>query len=81
MTNSRSILPACLAAAARRIRSIDSCLASPMKPQVLMTTVLASVRSLSAATVYPAAASWAMRCSESTVFFEQPRVMTLIFFM
>ena len=42
--------PAFLAAAACRIMSIDSCLASPMKPQVLMTTVLASVRSLSCTT-------------------------------
>ena len=50
MTNRRSILPAVLAAAARRIISIDSCLASPMKPQVLMTTTSASVRSLSNAT-------------------------------
>ena len=55
-------------------------LASPMKPQVLMTTVRASVRALSKRTSYPAAASCAIRCSLSTVFFEQPRVMTFIFF-
>ncbi len=30
---------------------------------------------------YPAAASRAIRCSLSTVFFEHPRVMTLIFFI
>ena len=52
-----------------------------MNPQVLITTTLASVRSLSKRTSYPAAASRAIRCSESTVFFEQPSVMTLIFFI
>ena len=51
-----------------------------MKPQVLMTTVRASVRSLSKRTSYPAAANCAIKCSLSTVFFEQPRVMTFIFF-
>ena len=45
--------PACLAATAERMVSMLSFLASPIKPQVLMTTVRASVRPLSKRTSYP----------------------------
>ena len=52
-----------------------------MNPQVFMTTIFALVELLSKTILYPAARARAARCSESTVFFEQPRVMMFILFI
>ena len=54
------------------IVSIDSCLASSMKPQVLMMTTSAFFGSL--VKVNPSATKVPNMTSESTWFFEQPRL-------
>src|SRR4051794_9232089 len=53
-----------------RIASIDSCFASPMKPQVL--TTMTSADSGAATKLWPASAVWPSMTSVSTRFFGQP---------